>query len=67
VVRASISLHQQPEMVRGLVQFHKSTAASLAFPPIRKFFVRRGDKIDQIPEMETAGPYPVGSVGWNLS
>jgi len=46
VVWASISFHRQTEIVRGSAQFHKMcVAASPAFPPIRKLFFRRGDKI----------------------
>jgi len=30
VVRASISFHRQPEIVRGLVQFHKSVAVKVS-------------------------------------
>jgi len=45
-----MSFHRQPEIVRGSAQFHKKwVAASREFPPIRKLFVRRGDKIIQIP------------------
>jgi len=48
VVRALISLHRRPEIIlRGLVQFQKSVAASPAFPLIRKLLARRGDKVIQ--------------------